>query len=163
MSSELIRAHQSSSELIRAHQSSSELIRGAHLRRRVIHKEGLIDRRSPRESFHSSAHVAREVGDHQESLVARGAQAGQLMRRAISKHSEARSEASSEVIRGHLGAQGAAHGGQLGDRGRVRGKRLVFSDRQAARTGSHPRSSPGHRRACEGSDGPSTCRVKAPW
>jgi len=128
-------------------QRQSDALRGPHLRRRIVHKEGLIDGRSPRQSFHSAAHVACEVGDHHESLVARGAQGGQLMGIAISMHSEAQSEASSEASLEAISVPKARTA--TGDRGRVRGRRLMTSDHQAALTACNPRPSPGHRRADE--------------
>ena len=137
-SSEAIRAHQKHSDVIRGQRSlevnkghqRSEALRGPHLRRRIVHKEGLIDGRSPRQSFHSAAHVACEVGDHHESLVARGAQGGQLMEIAISMHSEAQSEASSEASSEAISVPKARTA--TGDRGRVRGRQ----QRACAREGS---------------------------
>ena len=89
--SDALRGPQRSSKVIKGNQKQSDALRGPHLRCRIVHKEGLIDGRSPHQSFHSAAHVACEVGDHHESLVARGAQGGQLMGIAISMHSEAQS------------------------------------------------------------------------
>ena len=138
-SSEAIRAHQKHSDVIRGQRSlevnkghqRSEALRGPHLRRRIVHKEGLIDGRSPRQSFHSAAHVACEVGDHHESLVARGAQGGQLMEIAISMHSEAQSEASSEASLEAISVPKARTA--TGDRGRVRGRQQRACAREGTR------------------------------